>query len=73
MKVRITKYFIKKKLVSKLLIKRTKIRIYKHAMHGQWSLIQKEEMKPLIEWKIFRKLLGPVKRDDGSGGVVRRA
>lgn len=64
-------------LVSKLISRKTKIRIYKTVirpilMYGceAWTLTQKEETKLLVtERKIFRKILGPVRRDDGTWRV----
>ncbi|XP_013173707.1 PREDICTED: uncharacterized protein LOC106122315 [Papilio xuthus] len=61
-------------LVSKLLSRRTKIRIYKTVirpilLYGceTWTLTLKEEEKLLVaERKIMRKILGPTLREDGS-------
>ncbi|XP_073952650.1 uncharacterized protein [Choristoneura fumiferana] len=61
-------------LVSKLLRRRTKIRVYKTVirpilMYGceAWTLMLKEENKLLVaERRILRKILGPTQRDDGS-------
>ncbi|XP_061715485.1 uncharacterized protein LOC133523771 [Cydia pomonella] len=63
-----------KVLVSKLLSKNIKIRIYKTVirpilMYGceTWTLTLKEENKLLVtERRILRKILGPVRREDGS-------
>ncbi|KAI5646743.1 hypothetical protein NE865_00998 [Phthorimaea operculella] len=70
-----------KVLVSKLLSRRTKIRIYKTVirpilMYGceTWTLTLKEENKLLVaERKILRKILGPVKNLDGSYRVRKNA
>lgn len=64
-------------LASKLLSRRTKIGIYKTVirpilMYGceAWTLTQKEENKLLVtERKVLRKMLGPVRREDGSWRV----
>ncbi|KAI8436040.1 hypothetical protein MSG28_004167 [Choristoneura fumiferana] len=61
-----------KVLVSRLLSRSTKLRIYKTVvrpvlMYGceAWPLTQKEEYQLLVaESKVLRKILGPVKRDD---------
>ncbi|KAI5635421.1 guanylate kinase domain-containing protein [Phthorimaea operculella] len=66
-----------KVLVSKLISRKTKIRVYKTVirpilMYGceAWTLTQKEENKLLVaERKIYRKMLGPTRRDDGSWRV----
>ena len=62
-----------KVLVSRLLSRNTK-QIYKTVirpilMYGceAWTLTQKEEYRLLVaERKVLRKILGPVKRDDGT-------
>ncbi|KAI5637686.1 hypothetical protein NE865_08080 [Phthorimaea operculella] len=62
-----------KVLTSKLISRRTKVRIYKTVirpilMYGceTWTLTLKEEEKLLVaERKILRKILGPVKNEDG--------
>lgn len=64
-------------LSSKLLSRRTKIRIYKTLvrpilLYGceAWTLTQKEEAKLLVtERKVLRKILGPVRKEDGSWHV----
>ncbi|XP_037870365.1 uncharacterized protein LOC119629250 [Bombyx mori] len=64
-------------LSSKLLSRFTKIRIYKTVvrpilLYGceAWSLTQKEEAKLLVtERKVLRKILGPVRKEDGSWHV----
>lgn len=61
-------------LVSKLISRPTKIRVYKTdirpiLMYGceAWRLTQKEEIKLLVaERKIWRKILGPIRDEDGS-------
>ncbi|KAI5633037.1 hypothetical protein NE865_14255 [Phthorimaea operculella] len=61
-------------LTSKLISRRTKIRVYKTVirpilMYGceAWTLTLKEENKLLVaERKIFRKILGPTQREDGT-------
>ncbi|KAG7309934.1 hypothetical protein JYU34_004449 [Plutella xylostella] len=66
-----------KVLVSKLLSRKTKIRIYKTVirpilMYGSeaWTLTLKEENKLLVaERKVMRKMLGPTRREDGSWRV----
>ncbi|CAH2085918.1 unnamed protein product [Euphydryas editha] len=63
-----------KVLVSKLLSRNTKITIYKTIIHPilmygceAWTLTLREENRLLVtERKIYRKILGPTKRQDGS-------
>lgn len=70
-----------KVLVSKLLSRSTKIRIYKTVirpilMYGceAWTLTLKEENRLLVaERKILRKILGFVLRPDGSRRVLKNA
>ncbi|XP_075979935.1 uncharacterized protein LOC142979060 [Anticarsia gemmatalis] len=70
-----------KVLVSGLLSRSTKIRIYKTVirpilMYGceAWTLTQKEENKLLVaERKVLRKILGPVQRPDGSWRIRKNA
>ncbi|XP_063380350.1 esterase B1-like [Cydia fagiglandana] len=70
-----------KVLVSKLLSRHTKLRIYKTVirpilMYGceAWTLTLKEENSLLVtERKVLRKILGPVKRDDGSWTIRKNA
>ncbi|KAI5635541.1 hypothetical protein NE865_11715 [Phthorimaea operculella] len=66
-----------KVLVSKLISRKTKIRVYKTVIRPilmyeceAWTLTLKEENKLLVaERKIYRKMLGPTRRDDGSWRV----
>ena len=68
-------------LVSKLLSRSTKIRIYKTVvrpilMYGceAWTLTLKEEDRLLVaERKILRKIFGPIQRSDGSWRVRKNA
>ncbi|KAI8435497.1 hypothetical protein MSG28_003794 [Choristoneura fumiferana] len=63
-----------------LLSRNTKLRIYKTVvrpvlMYGceAWTLTHKEEYQLLVaERKVLRKILGPVKRDDGSWRIRKK-